>query len=168
MVPFHRRYGARPGHLALLLVCFALAGYAASFLLGDPTLLTVLVWFVGAAVVHDLVLFPLYAGADRLLTTILARVPRPRVPLVNHVRIPALGAGLTLLLFLPGIIRQGGATHLAATGLDQQPYLGRWLWLVAALFAASALVYGARLLLTHPPDRDDGQSASAVPEREAE
>jgi hypothetical protein len=168
MVPFHRRYGARPGHLALLLACFALAGYAASFLLGDPTLLTVLVWFVGAAVVHDLVLFPLYAGADRLLTTTLARVPRPRVPLVNHVRIPALGAGLTLLLFLPGIIRQGGATHLAATGLDQQPYLGRWLWLVAALFAASALVYGARLLLTHPPDRDGGQSASAVPERETD
>jgi len=167
MVPFHRRYGARPGHLALLLACFALAGYAASFLLGDPTLLTVLVWFVGAAVGHDLVLFPLYAGADRLLTTALARLPRPRVPLVNHVRIPALGAGLTLLLFLPGIIRQGAATHLAATGLDQQPYLGRWLWLVAALFAASALVYGARLLLTRPPDRDSGPPASAVPEREA-
>jgi hypothetical protein len=127
MVPFHRHYGARPGHLALLLACFALAGYAASFLLGDPALLTVLVWFVGAAVVHDLVLFPLYSGADRLLTTALARLPHPRVPLVNHVRIPALGAGLTLLLFLPGIIRQGGATHLAATGLDQQPYLGRWL-----------------------------------------
>jgi hypothetical protein len=166
MVPFHRHYGARPGHLALLLACFALGGYAASFLLGDPALLTVLVWFVGAAVVHDLVLFPLYSGADRLLTTALARLPHPRVPLVNHVRIPALGAGLTLLLFLPGIIRQGGATHLAATGLDQQPYLGRWLWLVAALFAASALMYGARLLLTRPPGRAGGPPASAVPERE--
>jgi hypothetical protein len=167
MIPFHRRYGARPGHLALLLACFALAAYSASFLLGDPALLTVLVWFVGAAVVHDLVLFPLYAGADRLLTTALARVPRPRVPLVNHVRIPALGAGLTLLLFLPGIIRQGAVTHLAATGLDQQPYLGRWLWLVAVLFAASALVYGARLLLTRPPGRDGGPPAGALPEREA-
>ena len=167
MVPLHRRYGARPAHLALLLACFALAGYAASFLLGDPTLLTVLVWFVGAAVVHDLVLFPLYAGADRLLTAALARVPRPRVPLVNHVRVPALGAGLTLLLFLPGIVRQGGATHLAATGLDQHPYLGRWLWLVAALFAASALAYGARLLLTRPPGHDGGAPAGAVPERKA-
>jgi hypothetical protein len=151
MAPFLRRYGAPPAHLALLLASFALAGYAASFLLGDPALLAVLVWFVAAAVVHDLVLFPLYAAADRLLTTALTHVPRPHVPLVNHVRVPALGAGLTLLLFLPGIIRQGGATHLAATGLDQQPYLGRWLWLVAALFAASALVYGARLVLARPP-----------------
>ena len=147
MVPFHRRYGARPGHLALLLACFALAGYAASFLLGDPALLTVLVWFVGAAVVHDLVLFPLYATADRLLTAALPRLPRLRVPIVNHIRVPALGTGLTLLMFLPGIIRQGAVTHLAATGLDQQPYLGRWLLLTAGLFVASGLVYGARLLL---------------------
>jgi hypothetical protein len=163
MIPFRRRYGARPGHLALLLACFALAGYAASFLLGDPALLTVLAWFVGAVVVHDLVLYPLYSGADRLLTAALARLPRPRVPpLVNHVRIPALGAGLTLLMFLPGIIRQGGATHLAATGLDQQPYLGRWLWLVAALFATSAVVYVIRLLLTRLPANGGGKRSSAI------
>ena len=57
-----------------------------------------------------------------------------------------MGAGLTLLVFLPGIIRQGGATHLAATGLDQQPYLGRWLGLVAAMVVVSALVYAVRLV----------------------
>jgi hypothetical protein len=129
-----RRYG-------VLLACFALAGYAASFLLGDPALLRVLTWFVGAAVVHDLVLFPLYALADR----VLGRLPRLPVPLVNHVRVPLLGAGLTLLVFLPGIVRQGEATHLASTGLDQQPYLGRWLALVAAMAALSALVYAVRL-----------------------
>jgi hypothetical protein len=135
------RYGARPTHLVLLLACFALAGYAGSFLLGDPALLRVLAWFVGAAVVHDLVLFPLYALADRAL----AQLPRPRVPLVNHVRVPLLGAGLTFLVFLPGIVRHGEATHLAATGLDQAPYLGRWLGLVAAMVALSALVYVVRL-----------------------
>jgi hypothetical protein len=58
---------------------------------------------------------------------------------------PLLGAGLTLLVFLSGIVRQGEATHLAATGLDQQPYLGRWLVLVAAMFALSAVVYLVRL-----------------------
>ena len=166
MVPFHRRYGARPGHLALLLACFALAGYAASFLLGDPTLLTRR--SCGSSAPRSSTTWccsRCTQGPTDLLATALARLPRPRVPLVNHVRIPALGAGLTLLLFLPGIIRQGGATHLAATGLDQQPYLGRWLWLVAALFAASALVYGARLLLTRrPPDRDSGRPAGTVPE----
>ncbi|GAA5173307.1 MULTISPECIES: hypothetical protein [Amycolatopsis] len=125
--------------IPLLLACFALAGYAASFLWGDPVGLTVLLWFAGAAVVHDLVLFPLGALADRALTRLPVRV-------VNHVRLPLLGAGLTFLLFLPGIIRQGGATHLAATSLSQQPYLGRWLWLVAAMFAVSGLSYLVRLL----------------------
>ena len=80
-----------------------------------------LVWFAAAAVVHDLVVFPLYAGADRVLTAVL---PGPKV---NYVRVPALGAGLALLMFWPGIVRQGEVTHLAATGLDQAPYLGRWL-----------------------------------------
>ena len=136
----------------VLLACFALAGYAASFLLGDPTLLPVLTWFVGAAVVHDLVLFPLYAIADR----VLVRLPRLPVPLVNHVRVPLLGAGLTFLVFLPGIIRQGGATHLAATGLDQQPYLGRWLVLVAAMAALSALVYVVRVARATRPSAAGG------------
>jgi len=141
-------YGERPGHLVVMLGCLAVAAYAASFLLGDPALLTVLVWFVGAALVHDMLLFPLYAAADRMLTTVAGRSPRMRVPIVNHVRIPALGAGLTLLMFLPGIIQQGGNTHLAATGLDQEPYLGRWLGLVTALVLASAVVYLFRVVLS--------------------
>jgi hypothetical protein len=130
----------RSAHLLVLVGCLALAGYAASFLLGDPALLRVLTWFVGAAVVHDLVLFPLYALADR----VLGRLPRLPVPLINHVRVPLLGAGLTFLVFLPGIVRHGQETHLAATGLDQQPYLGRWLAIVAAMVALSALVYVVR------------------------
>ncbi|GAB2985744.1 hypothetical protein LWP59_10480 [Amycolatopsis acidiphila] len=133
-------YGARLTHLVLLLASLALAAYAGSFLLGDPALLTMLVWFVGAAVLHDLVLFPLYSLADRAL---VSRLPR----LVNHIRIPLLGAGLTFVLFLPGIIRQGELTHLAATGLTQEPYLARWLWLVLGMFAVSAVVYGIRLLV---------------------
>jgi hypothetical protein len=47
---------------------------------------------------------------------------------------------------LPGIIEQGGATYQAATGQTQQPFLGRWLLLTAAMFALSALVYVARLV----------------------
>jgi hypothetical protein len=138
----HRRLGGalRP---AVLLLCVAVAGYAATIVLDDPSLPRMLVWFVAAVVLHDGVLLPLYSGADRAL---VALAPRSRVPVVNHVRAPVLGAGLTLLLFLPGIIRQGGDVHLGATGLDQQPYLGRWLLLVAAMVGASALVYAVRLL----------------------
>jgi len=143
MVALSRRVGAPPAQLALLVACLGLAAYAAFFLLGDPALLRMLVWFAGAAVVHDLVIFPVYAVADRALVA----AARGRVPLINHVRVPALGAGLTLLMFWPGIVRQGEATHLAATGLDQAPYLGRWLALSAVLFGASAVVYGARIVL---------------------
>ena len=139
MVTPSRRVGASPAQLACLVVCLGLGAYAAYFLLGDPALLRMLIWFAGAAVVHDLVLFPLYAAADRAL---VAALPGP---CVNYLRVPALGAGLALLMFWPGIVRQGEVTHLAATGLDQAPYLGRWLVLCAVLFGASAVVFGARV-----------------------
>lgn len=138
MSRFNDFYGARPPHLLLLLACLALAAYAGSFLLGDPALLTMLAWFAGAAVAHDFVLFPLYTLAGRLL-----RCLPPRV--VNYIRLPLLGAGLTFLMFLPGIIRQGDATHLAATSLSQQPYLDRWLWLVLAMFTTSGLIAMIRM-----------------------
>ena len=139
MVVLARRVGVSPAQLVLLVACLALAAYAAFFLLGDPALLRMLIWFAGAAVVHDLVLFPLYAAGDRALVTVL---PGPRV---NYLRVPALGAGLMLLMFWPGIVRQGEVTHLAATGLDQAPYLGRWLAASAVLFGASAVVFGVRV-----------------------
>jgi hypothetical protein len=154
------RRGAGAGvRLVLLLGCFALAAYTVDLLLlGDASLLWVAVWFVGALVLHDLVLFPLYAGGDRILSLVLRALPRTRVPLVNHVRIPVLGAGLTLLLFLPGIIRQGSGTHLAATGLDQQPYRENWAWLTAGLFAVSAMVWVVRTLVSprHDEQAVDG------------
>lgn len=148
MRSFTDAYGAPPAHLAVQLACFAVAAYAGSLLLGEQTLLTLLVWFVGAALIHDVVLYPLSALADRAIGAALRRAPRPPVPLVNHVRVPLLGVALTFLMFLPGIIRQGGPTHLAATGLDQEPYLGRWLWLSAAMLVASAVVFGLRVLGT--------------------
>ena len=76
--------------------------------------------------------------------------------MLNYVRVPALGAALTLLVFLPGIIKQGAPTYLAATGQTQEPFLGRWLMLTAAMFAISAGCYAVRLALAHrakrPPD----------------
>ena len=103
MVTTARRLGASPAQLAVLVACLGLAAYAGFFLLGDPALLRMLIWFAGAAVVHDVVLFPLYAAVDRLLVV----AARGRVPLMNHIRVPALAAGLMLLMFWPGIVRQG-------------------------------------------------------------
>jgi hypothetical protein len=109
---------------------------------------SVAVWFAAAVIAHDLVLFPLYAAADAALGRLSGRrIPasEPKVPLRNYIRVPALGAGLTLLVFLPGIIEQGADTYHAATGQTQEPFLGRWLLLVAVLFAGSAVSYAARL-----------------------
>ena len=123
-----------------------MAGYAASIVAGDPLWPWMAVWFVAAVVVHDGVLSPLAAGADTVLQAVLRRLPRVRPTTVNYVRVPALGAALTLLMFLPGIIRQGEPVVVGQTGLDQSPFLGRWLLLVAAMAAVSALVYGVRRL----------------------
>jgi hypothetical protein len=145
-----RAYGANPLHLLALLACFALAGSVATHLVGDPLVVQMLIWFAAAVIGHDLVLFPLYALADRSLAGVLRVLPTARrnrtpvVPLLNYLRTPALGAGLLLLLFLPGIIQQGQQTYLNATGQTQQPYLHRWLLLTGALFAASAVVYAVR------------------------
>ncbi|MBV6755332.1 hypothetical protein [Rhodococcus opacus] len=157
---FARLYGADPLHLLAVLLTFALAGYAVSVVglqnLWNPDVWwkSIAVWFLGAVIAHDLVLFPLYALADRSLTSGLDAVRgrrRPRsgtVPALNYVRVPALASGLTLLLFLPGIIEQGADAYLAATGLTQEPYLDRWLLLSAAFFATSALAYATRLSLS--------------------
>ena len=149
-------YGASPLHLLALVACLALAGFAALHTLGNSKWPLMLLWFIAALIGHDLILFPLYALADRSLKSAAAAVlarPRARGHLVsplNYLRTPALGAGLTLLLFFPGIIRQGQDSYLAATGQTQQPFLARWLLLTAAMFGLSAILYAVRLRRTRP------------------
>jgi hypothetical protein len=143
----HHFYGAGAGHLLAVLICLAVTVGAAAIVAGDPAWPMMLVWFLAAVLLHDFVLFPLYAAGDRLLTSTARRGNGTRrVPLVNHVRVPLLGAGLTFLLFLPGILGRGDPAVLAASGLDTAPVAGRWLLLVAAMAAASALVYLVRVV----------------------
>ncbi|MGC4746022.1 hypothetical protein ACLQ28_10210 [Micromonospora sp. DT201] len=131
------RYGAAPWHLIVVTAAIVLAGWVALRLADEATFGRMLLWFVGAAIAHDLVLFPVYASVDR----VLRRLVRGRVTLLNHLRWPALGSALLFLVYSPGILRLGETTHLAATGQDQRPYLVRWLLLSAALFLLSALTY---------------------------
>lgn len=139
-------YGAGPGHLAALLLAFALAGSAATIVAGDPAWPWMAVWFIAAVAVHDGLLSPLAAVLDGVLRLCLRWLPRrpASARVLNHVRVPALGAALTFLLFLPGIIRQGEPVVLGQTGLDQSPFLARWLLLVLAMAGVSALVYAVR------------------------
>lgn len=66
MSGFRDRYGASPLHLLLVLTSFAVALYAGLRLLRGDTL-GVLIWFVGAALVHDLLFLPVYSLTDRVV-----------------------------------------------------------------------------------------------------
>ncbi|MFC8617762.1 hypothetical protein ACFT9M_15305 [Micromonospora purpureochromogenes] len=142
MARFRRAYGAAPGHLLLLLGCFAVTGWIVLRLAGEGSAVRMLLWFLGAVIAHDLLLFPVYALADRALRAGAGRRGGPSA--LNHVRVPALAAGLLLLVHLPGVLGLGDGTYTAATGLAPRPLLTRWLAVSGALFTASAALYALR------------------------
>lgn len=145
---FRRLYGASGWHLVALLACFALTAYAVSRLLDDlPVLLRIAIWFVGAALVWDLVLGPALALADRLLRPL----QRLRVPALNYVRIPGLVSLLLLAVWLPVILQRSEQVFRTKAGLSQDPFLGRWVAISAVLFAGSALLYGVAVLRSRRP-----------------
>ena len=131
----NRRYGAGPVHLAAHLAAFALIAWAVLQISGIGGALTVAIWFAAAVLVHDLLLLPLYAGADR----ILQRAGRPAI--VNHVRVPLALSAVTLLAFAPIILGRGDAVLASVSTIEPAGYLGRWLLLTAALFAGSGILY---------------------------
>lgn len=131
----------------VLLASFVVAGYAAVRLLaGNP--IGVGAWFVGSAVVHDLVLFPLYAGLDGVLVMLLRHRPKwasvRGVRWLNYLRAPALVSGLLLLVWSPLILRLPTAFH-AFSGLSDQPFLPNWLAVTVVLFGLSAAMLIARI-----------------------
>ena len=105
------------------------------------------VWFAGSVVAHDLFLWPLYALADRAGVRAARRNPSapPPVPWINHVRVPAVLAGVLLLVSFPLVLQWSPGAYHAATGLSQAPFLNRWLLVTGVLFAASAVLYAIRL-----------------------
>ena len=142
-----RWYGASVWHLAVVLGCFAVTGYTVSRLLGDTSsLLQIGLWFVGAAVVWDLVLAPALALADRAVRGPLHRVRVSGVSPLNHVRFPAVLSLLLLAVFAPLVLQRSEPRYSAKAGLLQDPYLERWLAVTVALFVLSALAYGLAVL----------------------
>lgn len=133
----HRIALGSPFALLILVCSFALAAYAGVRLFADDWF-GVTLWIVGAAVLHDLVLLPLYAAADRGITQGLgART--------MYVRVPAALSGLLLLVWFPLISGMVAGRYRSATGLSPDGFLARWLLITAALFAGSALVLAVRL-----------------------
>ncbi|MFI5683514.1 hypothetical protein [Streptomyces sp. NPDC051636] len=130
-----------PLQLLLLACSFALAGYAGLRLLAGDWF-GVALWFVGAALLHDLVLLPLYAMADRAVTRLLgAAGHRTRT---GYVRVPAALSGLLLLVWFPLISGQVSERYRSAAGLSADGFLSRWLLITAVLFGGSAVLLALR------------------------
>jgi len=145
---FRRHYGAGPLHLLGLLASFALSGYVVNAMYHAGHGQRILVWFVGAIIGNDLVLFPLYALADRSAHFLDARRHPQRLPTVawiNYLRVPVVVSVMLLAVSWPLVLNRSPGPYKAATGLTPAPYENRYLLLVALAFTASAVLYALRL-----------------------
>ncbi len=140
-------YGSGPLHLIAILASFAIAGYAVVRLADSPKRWELLLWFLGAVALHDLVLFPLYTLLDRL-----AQGRRPHAAVI-YLRVPALVSGVLLLVSAGLVFSTAPRAYAAATGLQPTPYLERWLAITAVLFLASGVLYALRARRTAAPRR---------------
>ncbi|ANP51101.1 hypothetical protein [Streptomyces griseochromogenes] len=145
MARFVRWYGSGPLHLLVLIASFALTGYALVRLFAVQPW-EVAIWFVGAAILHDLILLPLYSLADLSALSVLRHRSGgvPQVPWINYLRVPAFLSGVLLLVWFP-LILDLAIPYQGDTGLHEGVYLGRWLAITGVLFGASALTFALRL-----------------------
>jgi hypothetical protein len=104
-----------------------------------PRPLNLALWLALGAVAVDLLLLPLYSGADALIR----RLP---APLINHVRFPVVISAVLLLVWFPLILQRRPSGYVNALGREPPDYLGRWLAVTAGLFVLSALVLAVRRL----------------------
>jgi hypothetical protein len=132
-----RLYGSSPLHLLAHLALLPLAGWALLQVLDQRTATRIVIWLVAAVVVHDLVVLPLYSGADRAVRAAAGGA-------INYVRVPAALSLLMLVVFWGTIAERGGGAYRAVSGLSYEGYAMRWLLVSAALFAVSGALYGLR------------------------
>jgi hypothetical protein len=132
------RYGASPLHLLAHLAALALAAWALLQALQLGGAERIVLWLVGAVVLHDLVLWPAYTTLDRL-----ARRGRP-AGWANYVRVPIGLSALLLLVFFPVMCGKGEATYTRVSGEAWEGYAARWLLVSAALFVVAGGLYLVR------------------------
>ena len=129
------RYGASPLHLLAHLAALAIAAWALLQALQLGGADRIVLWLVGAVVLHDLVLWPAYTTLDRL-----ARAGRP-VGWANYVRVPVGISALLLLVFFPVMCGKGEASYGRVSGESWEGYTARWLLVSAALFVVAGGLY---------------------------
>ena len=117
-------------YLALLPLC----AWALLEILGGRSAQRIAVWLVACVIVHDLVVVPLYSGADHGLRRVVGDA-------INYVRIPAALSLLMLVVFWGTIGERGERGYRATSGQEFDGYATRWLLVSAALFIGSAMLY---------------------------
>jgi hypothetical protein len=144
LIGFRRSYGARPLHLAGHLVAFAIVALAFDRIFSGGGLPKLLLLYLGFVIAHDLIFVPIYTGLDRVTRRALSRLSLPRrlgIPVINHVRAPALISALLLIIYGPLILRLSDSHYFAITGHHLDPYLRNWLLITGLLFLGSGAVY---------------------------
>jgi len=144
---FRYEYGSGPLHLVGVAAAFSVAGWALVEIFATPNAENVAIWLGGAALLHDLVLLPLYSllGAIAYRGLGVARGSAVRVSALNHLRVPALFAAVLFLVWFPEILGLADPRFRNDTSLTTHGYLARWLLLTAAMFALSAMAFALRV-----------------------
>ena len=156
---WRRIYGAGPWHLLGHLLLIAVAAFALSIMFRArfaPEPLNLVLWLLGGAVLHDLVLLPLYSAVNAGLARVL---PASDPAAINFLRVPAVLSVVVLITFWPRIANRQPGNFERALGEAPPDYLSRWLLVTAALFAASAIVWLTRRVRGAGP----GQGAGGDP-----
>ena len=151
MTGFRRLYGSHPLHLIGHVVVFLVAGWAIQQIVGGGSVVNWIAWFLGAALLHDLVLVPLYSVLDRLLGRVAPARGPGRLPAVNYLRVPAFISGILLLVYFPLILGYSSKNYRNDTGHSLAGYTRNWLLITAGVFVGSTLVYAVRSMRRRPP-----------------
>jgi hypothetical protein len=138
---FRRQYGSSPLHLIGHILAFAAFVWAFRQILGGGYVVNYVAWFVGAAILHDIVLVPVYSLIDRIARRETRHAFGPRI---NYLRAPAIISAILLLVYSPLILGYSDRNYRADTGHAVQHELRNWLLITAGLFVASGLVFLAR------------------------
>ena len=127
-------YGSTPAHLLAHLILLPIVAWAVLTVLDFRAASNVVMWLIAAVILHDLVLLPLYSGADLAARTAFRGA-------VNYVRVPAGLSLLMLLVFWSTIRGKGAGTYARVSGEMWDGHATRWLTVTAALFALSGALY---------------------------
>lgn len=165
MAGFRRLYGSNPLHLLAHLGVFFIAAWAISQILGAGFAINWIAWFLGAALLHDLVLLPLYSTLDRGLQIGVGPNrggqragadfeddphawirPSP----LNYLRVPLVVSGILLLVYFPLILGYASKNYRHDTGHALAGYTRNWLLICAGVFLFSALIYAVRVIRSRP------------------